>query len=224
MTDAASLVGLAMMVAGLVGLILRQQVLSAAPAVIVLQACAVALMVWARLTFGGRSFHATASPTPGGLVTAGPYRWLRHPIYTAVCLFIWACFVGHPSWFARISMCATPGRSPRAIPPTRCSPASGCRTSNESGWRIPRTGDRWLKPGGRYALIDSLPDAASGAADHPAPVDDRSVRRLDDGREFEIVKVYYRPEELAMALEAAGFRDVEVTTTGRFFVLATAVR
>jgi len=99
MTDAASLVGLAMMVAGLVGLIFRQQVLSPAPAVIVLQACAVALMVWARLTFGGRSFHATASPTAGGLVTAGPYRWLRHPIYTAVCLFIWACFVGHPSWF-----------------------------------------------------------------------------------------------------------------------------
>ena len=100
MIDVASLVGLAMMGAGLVGLILRQQVLSAAPAVIVLQACAVALMVWARLTFGGRSFHATASPTRGGLVTAGPYRWFRHPIYTSVCLFVWACVVGHPSWFA----------------------------------------------------------------------------------------------------------------------------
>jgi protein-S-isoprenylcysteine O-methyltransferase Ste14 len=100
MADAASLVGLAMMGAGLVGLIVRQQVLSAAPAVIVLQACAVALMVWARLTFGGRSFHATASPTHGGLVTAGPYRWLRHPIYTAACLFSFACVVGHPSWFA----------------------------------------------------------------------------------------------------------------------------
>jgi demethylmenaquinone methyltransferase/2-methoxy-6-polyprenyl-1,4-benzoquinol methylase len=60
--------------------------------------------------------------------------------------------------------------------------------------------------------------------DHPAPADDRSVRRLDDGREFEIVKVYYRPDELAAALEEAGFHDVEVTTTGRFFVLATAVR
>jgi SAM-dependent methyltransferase len=83
---------------------------------------------------------------------------------------------------------------------------------------------RWLKPGGRYALIDSLPDVASGAADHPTPAGDRSVRRLDDGREFEIVKVYYRPDELAAALEAAGFRDVEVTTTGRFFVLATGVR
>ena len=35
-----------------------------------------------------------------GLVTTGPYRWLRHPIYTAICLFIWACFAGHTSLFA----------------------------------------------------------------------------------------------------------------------------
>jgi protein-S-isoprenylcysteine O-methyltransferase Ste14 len=88
------------MVGGVVGLILRQEVLSASLAAIALQAFAVALMVWARLTFGRRSFHATASPTEGGLVTTGPYRWLRHPIYTAVCLFSWACCVGHPSWFS----------------------------------------------------------------------------------------------------------------------------
>jgi protein-S-isoprenylcysteine O-methyltransferase Ste14 len=100
MTGVASLVGLVMMVAGLVGLILRQQVLSPAPVVIVLQVGAVALMVWSRLTFGRRSFHATASPTEGGLVTTGPYKWLRHPIYTAVCLFCWACFIGHSSSFA----------------------------------------------------------------------------------------------------------------------------
>jgi hypothetical protein len=60
--------------------------------------------------------------------------------------------------------------------------------------------------------------------DHPAVVDELSVRRLADGREFEIVKVHYTPEELATALTEAGFRDVAVTTTGRFFVLATAVR
>ena len=82
---------------------------------------------------------------------------------------------------------------------------------------------RWLRPGGRFAAIDSLPDPASGAADHPTPADDLAVRRLDDGREFTIVKVFHAPDELAAALEAAGFRDVEVTTTGRFFVLATAV-
>src|SRR6266508_3023637 len=56
----------------------------------VLSLVALLLMVWARLTFGRRSFHASADPTPGGLVTTGPYRFIRHPIYTAACLFVWA--------------------------------------------------------------------------------------------------------------------------------------
>lgn len=46
-------------------------------------------MVWARVTFGKRSFHAAASPTAGGVVTTGPYRYLRHPIYTAICWVVW---------------------------------------------------------------------------------------------------------------------------------------
>jgi SAM-dependent methyltransferase len=81
---------------------------------------------------------------------------------------------------------------------------------------------RWLKPGGRFAFIDSLPDPQSSAADHPTPADDLSVRRLDDGREFTIVKVYYDPFELETALRAAGFETADVTTTGRFFVTGTA--
>jgi SAM-dependent methyltransferase len=81
---------------------------------------------------------------------------------------------------------------------------------------------RWLKPDGRFAAIDSLPDAASGAADHPEPADDLATRRLADGREFTIVKVYYTPDELAAALARAGFEDVEVTTTGRFFLTVSA--
>ncbi|HEX5012913.1 MAG TPA: class I SAM-dependent methyltransferase [Candidatus Limnocylindrales bacterium] len=83
---------------------------------------------------------------------------------------------------------------------------------------------RWLKPGGTFAFIDSRPDPYSSAADHPAPADDLSVRRLDDGREFTIVKVYREPPELEAALRDAGFVDVEVTTTGRYFVLGTATR
>ena len=83
---------------------------------------------------------------------------------------------------------------------------------------------RWLAPGGRIALIDSLPDPSSGAVDHQPPADDRSVRRLDDGREFSIVKVYRSTDEVAAALKAAGFEDVAVTTTGRFFLLATGRR
>ena len=50
-------------------------------------------MVWARVTFGRRSFHAAANPTAGGLVTTGPYRIIRHPIYTAACLFGWGAIV-----------------------------------------------------------------------------------------------------------------------------------
>jgi hypothetical protein len=48
------------------------------------------------------------------------------------------------------------------------------------------------------------------------------VRRLDDGREFTIVKVYYEPRELEAALRGAGFRDASVTTTGRFFLTGFA--
>ena len=84
-------------------------------------------------------------------------------------------------------------------------------------------GQRWLKPGGRMAFIDSLADRASGAADHPTPADDVAVRRLGDGSEFTIVKVFYAPDELTAALAEAGFGAVEVTTTGRFFLLGTAI-
>lgn len=82
---------------------------------------------------------------------------------------------------------------------------------------------RWLEPGGRFAFIDSLPDPASGAVDHVAPADGRAVRRLADGREFTIVKVFHAPGDLAAGLRTAGFDDVEVTTTGRFFVTGTGV-
>jgi demethylmenaquinone methyltransferase/2-methoxy-6-polyprenyl-1,4-benzoquinol methylase len=81
---------------------------------------------------------------------------------------------------------------------------------------------RWLRPGGRLAFIDSLADPASGAADHPTPADDLAVRRLDDGREFTIVKVFYAPEEIRGALADAGFDEVDLTTTGRFFLLGTS--
>ena len=81
---------------------------------------------------------------------------------------------------------------------------------------------RWLKPGGVFAFIDSLPDPQSGAADHPAPVEDHAVRRLADGREFRIVKVFRGSDELESALVGAGFQDVQIATTGRFFVLGSA--
>jgi SAM-dependent methyltransferase len=80
----------------------------------------------------------------------------------------------------------------------------------------------WLKPGGTFAFIDSLADPQSSAVDHPTATGDASVRRLADGREFTIVKVYYAPDELEEALVRAGFEDPRVTTTGRFFLTGVA--
>jgi demethylmenaquinone methyltransferase/2-methoxy-6-polyprenyl-1,4-benzoquinol methylase len=82
---------------------------------------------------------------------------------------------------------------------------------------------RWLRSSGLYAFIDSRPDPASGVVDGlPPPAADRSRRRLADGRTFEIPKVHYAPDDLAAALAAAGFEDIEVTATSRFFVLGRA--
>jgi protein-S-isoprenylcysteine O-methyltransferase Ste14 len=57
-------------------------------------------VIWARVTFGRRSFHLPANPTEGGLVTTGPYRLIRHPIYTGVCLFTGVGVLAHWSWKA----------------------------------------------------------------------------------------------------------------------------
>src|SRR5690242_16713032 len=97
MLKIASLLGLLVMFVALVGLYLTGNLLSLQPLNITLQVLAVALMIWARVAFGGRSFHASADPTDGGLVTTGPYRYIRHPIYTAACLFGLGGIVAHLS-------------------------------------------------------------------------------------------------------------------------------
>ena len=81
---------------------------------------------------------------------------------------------------------------------------------------------RWLRPGGLLAFVDSLPDPASGATDNPPPAHDLATRRLNDGREFTIPKIYYGAAELEASLGLAGFGDVEVRGTPRFFLLGRA--
>jgi protein-S-isoprenylcysteine O-methyltransferase Ste14 len=66
--------------------------------VIVAQVGAGLLFLWARLTFGRRSFHVAANPTEGGLVTSGPYHYIRHPIYTGLIVFSVAGAAAHRSW------------------------------------------------------------------------------------------------------------------------------
>ena len=92
-----SLVGFAAIVAGIIGLMATHSLFSSSLLVIAGQVLAAALMLWARLTFGLRSFHLTATPTEGGLVTTGPYRLVRHPIYASASLFVLVSALGHPS-------------------------------------------------------------------------------------------------------------------------------
>src|ERR1700722_15175139 len=91
----AALAGLA---ACIIGLYLNNNaIFGTGPITITIQVIAALLMLWARFTFGIRSFHGTANPTAGGLVTTGPYRYLRHPIYAAILYFFWAGIAAHPS-------------------------------------------------------------------------------------------------------------------------------
>src|SRR5258706_14047048 len=95
MLKALSLIGCVGMLGGLLGLLLTRSLFSSSPIVIALQVLALLLFLWARITFGRRSFHVVADPTAGGLVTDGPYRFIRHPIYAAFCLFISAGVAAH---------------------------------------------------------------------------------------------------------------------------------
>lgn len=88
--DSISRAATAVLVAAAVGLEFGHSLLAHRPAWIAAQVVAALLMLWARLTFGWRSFHAAGDPTEGGLMTRGPYRWVRHPIYLAILTFVWA--------------------------------------------------------------------------------------------------------------------------------------
>ena len=85
----------AILTVAMVSLLLRRSLFAHGIALVAAQVAAVGLMAWARLVFGGRSFHAGADPTAGGLVMTGPYRIIRHPIYTAILLFLWAGVASH---------------------------------------------------------------------------------------------------------------------------------
>jgi demethylmenaquinone methyltransferase/2-methoxy-6-polyprenyl-1,4-benzoquinol methylase len=80
-----------------------------------------------------------------------------------------------------------------------------------------------LKPGGRVLIIDSARTERSTAADHQLPSDDEDTmtRRLDDGREFQIIKRFYDPAGLTQALRELGWH-ADVAATPEFFIYGTA--
>jgi len=101
-----SIAGFLLMVGAMAWLLYSRALFSDSVPVIAAQGAAVGLMLWARWTFGTRSFHAAADPTEGGLVTGGPYRYVRHPIYTAICLFATAGVLANASPLPAIALAA----------------------------------------------------------------------------------------------------------------------
>ncbi len=76
-----------------------------------------------------------------------------------------------------------------------------------------------LKPNGRFFLIDSLYESTSTARDHQLEGRQSTsvTRRLNDGREFRIVKVFYNPAELAAKLTSLGWRST-ISKTPSYFI------
>jgi demethylmenaquinone methyltransferase/2-methoxy-6-polyprenyl-1,4-benzoquinol methylase len=76
-----------------------------------------------------------------------------------------------------------------------------------------------LAPGGRAYFVDSARSERASARDHRLEdaSGERMRRRLDDGREYWVVKHWFEPAPLERMLTELGWR-AEVAATGEFFV------
>jgi demethylmenaquinone methyltransferase/2-methoxy-6-polyprenyl-1,4-benzoquinol methylase len=84
---------------------------------------------------------------------------------------------------------------------------------------------RATRPGGTLFFVDSLNQSTSMAKDHDPPAVETGVRvrKLADGRQFRVVKVYYEPAAFTATLARHGF-DATVKTSGAHFLYGFATR
>jgi demethylmenaquinone methyltransferase/2-methoxy-6-polyprenyl-1,4-benzoquinol methylase len=80
-----------------------------------------------------------------------------------------------------------------------------------------------LSPTGTVFMIDSRKDPSSTAHDHVLPEDEvlTSERKLNDGRTFQIIKVFYDPAALTQHFSDAGLQPT-VRVTDHYFIWASA--
>ena len=78
-------------------LAVTNDLLSPSPYVIIAQFLAVSTAVWARRSFPANTFRVDSTPSAGIVIRSGPYRLIRHPMYSAALLLIWAAVLSHIS-------------------------------------------------------------------------------------------------------------------------------
>lgn len=62
---------------------------------LIVQVLALTLMPWARRSFHQGQFNIHAEPKAGQMITSGPYKFIRHPMYTSALIMIWSGIFGH---------------------------------------------------------------------------------------------------------------------------------
>ena len=96
------------------------------------------------------------------------------------------------------------------VPPERFAPF----------WDLVR---RCLAPKGRAFFVDSLYEPTTTATNHALTGRESTVqdRKLNDGSQFRIVKVYYEPNELSQKLATLGWRT-DIARTESYFLYGSA--
>jgi len=86
----------------------------------------------------------------------------------------------------------------------------------EAFWELVR---KSLKPGGRFFFVDSRREPSSMAVNHQAPDSESNThkRKLNDGREFKVIKVFYEPEALTARLKQHGWY-ADIRQTQNYFI------
>ncbi len=90
---------LLVLVVAIIILIVTGNFFSESPVVIIGQLLAIGSSIWARRTFQKEQFSIHAEPAKGSLLTKGPYKYVRHPMYTSALFLVWISIAGNLSVF-----------------------------------------------------------------------------------------------------------------------------
>ncbi|MBN2009818.1 isoprenylcysteine carboxylmethyltransferase family protein [candidate division KSB1 bacterium] len=88
---------LLILVIAILYLLITGNIFSASPFVIGAQVLAIGISVWARRSFKSGGFNIHAEPKGEQLIVSGPYKYIRHPMYTSALLLIWSSVLSHLS-------------------------------------------------------------------------------------------------------------------------------